>query len=185
MAIGQLMFQPPKFDWHSDDQQTAFKEWKGHITLTLEASNIPQERWYASIVGFLGQEGYQHWQHLDISKDPELKKQLENMFQAIANTLEVSTSYWNHIDEMYSDIRQGEQETTNQLNQCIKVLVKNCSYTSEQEKKKCQLELLFHATKHFEVKKWVRTQTAQNETVTFNKLLLHAKQHEATIKDFN
>ena len=54
-----------------------------------------------------------------------------------------------------------------------------------QEKKKCQLELLFHATKHFKVKKWVRMQTAQNETVTFDKLLLHAKQHEATIKDFN
>ena len=35
------------------------------------------------------------------------------------------------------------------------------------------------------VKKWVRMQTAQNETVTFDKLLLHAKQHKATIKDFN
>ena len=150
MATGQLMFQPPKFDWHSEDQQTAFKEWKGHISLTLEASNIPQERWYASIIGFLGQEGFQHWQHLEISKNPELKKEPENVFIAIANTLEVSTSYWNHINEMYSDIRQGEQETTNQLDQHIKVLVENCGYTSEEEKKKCWMELLFHATKHFE-----------------------------------
>ena len=124
MATGQLIFQPPKFDWHSDDrQQTAFKEWKGHISLTLEASNIPQERWYASIIGFLGQEGFQCWQHFDISKDPELKKVPENVFQAITNTLEVSTSYWNHINEMYSNIGQGEQETTDQLDQCIKVLV--------------------------------------------------------------
>ena len=130
------MFQPPKFDWYSDDQQTAFKEWKGHISLALEASNIPQDRWYASITGFLGQEGYQCWQHLDISKDPELKKQAEKVFKAIANTLEVPMSYWNHINVMYSNIRQGEQETTNQLDQCIKVLVKNCSYSSEQEKKK-------------------------------------------------
>ena len=74
------------------------------MTLALEASNIPQERWYASIIGFLGQEGFQHWQHLDISKKPEEKKKPEKVFQAIANTLEVSTSYWNHIDEMYSDI---------------------------------------------------------------------------------
>ena len=73
---------------------------------------------------------------MDISKDPEQKKIPENMFTAIANTLEVSMSYWNHIDEMYSDIRQGEQETTDQLDQHIKVIVKNCSYTSE-EKKKC------------------------------------------------
>ena len=38
--------------------------------------------------------------------------------------------------------------------------------------------------KHFKVKKWVRSQTAQNETVTFDKLLQHAKQHKTTIKDF-
>ena len=39
--------------------------------------------------------------------------------------------------------------------------------------------------KHFKVKKWVRSQTALKETVTFDKLLQHAKQHEATIKDFH
>ena len=136
MATGQLMFQPPKFDWHSDNQQTALKEWQGHMTLALEASNFPQERWYASIIGFLGQEGFQRWQHLDISKKPEEKKKPEKVFQAIANTLEVSMSYWNYINEMHSDIRQGEQETTDQLDQCIKVIVGNCGYTSDEEKKK-------------------------------------------------
>ena len=107
------------------------------MTLTLEASNIHQERWYASIISFLGQEGFQCWQHLDISKKPEEKKKPEKVFQAIANTLEVSTSYWNYINEMYSDIQQGEQETTDQLDQHIKVIVKNCCYTSDEEKKKC------------------------------------------------
>ena len=70
-------------------------------------------------------------------QDADLKKKPENVFQAITDTLEVSTSHWNHINEMYNDIRQGEQETTDQLDQCIKVLVENCSYTSEEEKKKC------------------------------------------------
>ena len=185
MASGQLIFLPPMFDWPSDNQQTAFKQWQSHITLTLEASNIPPERWYASIIGFLGTEGFKQWQHLDISKKDEEKKHLENVFKAFADTLEVSTSQWNYINEMYSDIRQGEQETTDQLDQCIKILVKRCGYTSENEKKQCRLELLFHATKHFKVKKWVRSQTAQEETVTFDKLLQHAKQHEATIKDFH
>ena len=77
MASGQLIFQPPMFDWPSDDQQTAFKEWQSHITLTLVASNIPSERWYASIVGFLGTEGFKRWQHLNISKKDEEKKDLE------------------------------------------------------------------------------------------------------------
>ena len=181
---GQLIFQPPTFHWPSEDQQTAFQEWQSNVTLALEVSNIPQDRWYASIVGFLGTEGFKRWQHLEISKNEDAKKIPDNVFKAFANTLEVSMSYWNYINEMYSDIRQGEQETTDQLDQCIKILVERCSYTSPEEKTQCQLELLFHTTKHFKVKKWVRSQTALNKTVTFDKLLQHAKQHEATIKDF-
>ena len=181
---GQLIFQLPTFHWPSKDQQTAFKEWQSHVTLMLEASNIPQERWYAGIIGFLGTEGFKQWQHLKISKKDDEKKIPDNVFQAFTDTLEVLTSHWNYINEMYSDIRQGEQETTDQLDQRIKILVKRCGYMSPEEKTQCWLELLFHVTKHFEVKKWVRSQTALNKTVTFNKLLQHAKQHEATIKDF-
>ena len=43
MATGQLIFQLPKFDWHVDDQQQAFEEWKGQVELALEASNIERE----------------------------------------------------------------------------------------------------------------------------------------------
>ena len=181
---GQLVFKLPTFHWPSEDQQTALQEWQSHVTLALEVSNIPQERWYASIIGFLGTKGFKRWQHLEISKKDNEKKHLENVFKAFADTLEVLMSYWNYIDEMYSDIRQDEQETTDQLDQCIKILVERCGYTSAEEKTQHQLELLFHVTKHFEVKKWVRSQTALNKTVTFDKLLQHAKQHEATIKDF-
>ena len=89
---GQLIFQPPTFHWPSEDQQTAFQEWQSHVTLALEASNIPQERWYASIVGFLGTKGFKWWQHLKISKKDDEKKHPENVFKAFADTLEVSTS---------------------------------------------------------------------------------------------
>ena len=109
----------------------------------------------------------------------------EVVFTAFTNTLEVSTSQWNYIDEMYSDMRQGKQETTDQLDQHIKILVEKCGYPTNEEKERCQLELLFHVMKHFEVKKWVRSQTTLKETVTFDKLLQHAKQHEVTIKDFH
>ena len=94
---GQLIFQLPTFHWPSKDQQTAFGEWKSHVTLALEASNVPKERWYASIIGFLGSEGFKHWQHLEISKDEDARKTPENVFTAFANTLEVSTSHWNYI----------------------------------------------------------------------------------------
>ena len=82
----------------------AFGEWQSHVTLMLEVSNIPRERWYASIIGFLGTEGFKRWQHLNISKDVEKRKTPEDIFTAFANTLEVLTSQWNYINEMYSDI---------------------------------------------------------------------------------
>ena len=42
--------------------------------------------------------------------------------------------------------------------------------------------MLFHATKHFEVKKWVRS---KREDVRYQALLQHDKEHEMTVKDFN
>ena len=107
------------------------------------------------------------------------------MLKAFTDTLEVSTSHWNHINEMYSDIRQGEHEMTDQVDQHIKILVEKCSYKNAKEKKTRWKELLFYATKHFEVKKWVRSQTAKKETVTFDNLLQYVKEHEATVRDFN
>ena len=181
MATGQLIFQPPMFDWQAEDQPF---QWKGQVTLALRASSINKDIWFATIVGFLGKEGFRWWSTLPILMDEESQKNPEAVFKAIVDTLEVSTSYWNHIDEMYSDIWQGEQETTDQLDQCIKDIVKCCQYQSEDEKMVCRTELLFHATKHFEVKKWVRSQK-KKEDVTYQALLQHAKQHEMMVKDFN
>ena len=73
-----------------------------------------RERWYATIVGFLCKEGFKWWNNLPISKQEENKKNPKEVFKAIADTLEVFTSYWNHINEMYSDIRQGEHGSTDQ-----------------------------------------------------------------------
>ena len=96
-------------------------------------------------------------EHTSHFKQEENKKNPDEVFRAIKDTLEVSTSYWNHIDEMYSDIKQGEHETNDQLDECIKDLVERCQYDTKNEKNVCWTELLFHATKHFEVKKWVRS----------------------------
>ena len=111
------------------------------------------------------------------------KRILRQYSRPLLDTLEVSTSYWNHIDEMYSDIRQGEHETTDQLDQCIKELVERCQYNTENEKLVHRTELLFHAMMHFEVKKWVRSKK-KREDVTYTALLQLAKEHEMTVKDF-
>ena len=180
---GQLVFQAPKFDWNAEDQQLAFAEWRGQIELALEASSINRDIWFTTIIGYLGKEGFRQWSILPISKDANAKKDPDAVFQAITDMLEVLTSYWNHIDEMYSDIKQGDDELIDKLNQCIKNLVEKCQYT-EAEKLVCRTELLFHATKHFEVKKWVQSKKWQ-EDVTYTALLQYAKEHEMMVKDFN
>ena len=76
MASEQLIFQPPKFDWHVEDQQLAFEEWKGQVILALEASNIDRERWYVTIIGVLGKEDFKQWNNLPISKQEKNKKNL-------------------------------------------------------------------------------------------------------------
>ena len=99
------------------------------------------------------------------------------------DTLEVSTSYWNHINKMYSDIKQDDDESIDKLNQRIKNLVEKYQYT-EAEKLVHRTKLLFHAMKHFKVKKWVQSQKWQ-EDVTYTTLLQYAKQHKMMVKDFN
>ena len=116
-------------------------------------------------------------------KDETAQKDPEAVFQAIAETLEVLTSYWNHIDEIYSDIKQGDDESIDELDQHIKNLVEKCEYT-EAEKLVRRTKLLFHVTKHFEVKKWVQLKKRREE-VMYPALLQYTKKHEMTVKDFN
>ena len=78
----------------------------------------------------------------------------------------------------------GEHKSTEQLDQRIKNLVERCQYKTKAEKMVHRTELLFHATKHFEVKKWVRLKK-KREDIMYQTLLQHAKEHEMTVKDFN
>ena len=58
MAGGQLIFQPPTFDWNAEDQQLAFAEWRGQIELALEVSSAKKDIWFATIIGYVGKEGF-------------------------------------------------------------------------------------------------------------------------------
>ena len=43
MASGQPIFQPPMFDWPSDDQQMVFKEWQSHHTCVGSLQHSPRK----------------------------------------------------------------------------------------------------------------------------------------------
>ena len=119
-------FSAPKFNWHAEDQQQAFGEWKGQITLALHASSINRDIWFATIIGYLGKEGFKRWNTLLISTDEEAQKDPEKVFKAITNTLEVLTSYWNHIDEIYSDINKVTMSQPTNLIRESENLIERC-----------------------------------------------------------
>ena len=156
MVGGQFISQLLQLNWNADNQQLAFDKWKGQIILALRASSVNKEIWFATIVGYLSKEGLRRWNTLPISKDEAAQKDPETVFQAITETQEVLTPYWNHIDKIYRDIKQGDDESIDKLDQCIKNLVKKCQYI-EAERLVHRTELLFHVTKHFEVRKWVQS----------------------------
>ena len=89
MVTGQLIFQPPMFDWQAEDQQRAFEEWKGQVTLALRASSIKKDLWFATIVVFLGKEGFRRWSTLPISTEKESQKNPKAVFKAITETRSV------------------------------------------------------------------------------------------------
>ena len=107
----------------------------------------------------------------------------EAVFQAIADMLEVTTFYWNHIDEMYSAVKQGDDELIDKLVSTYKESSREMS-VHRGRKMVCRTKLLFHVTRHFEVKKWVRSKK-QREDVTYTTLLQYTKEHEMMVKDFN
>ena len=183
---GQLIFQPPTFHWPSEAQQTGLWGVAESCNPHIGSIQYPQREMVCQHHWFPG-----HWRFQEMATSQYLQRhrkkentggRLHHLRKHLRSfNVPVELHWWN----VQWHKRQGEQETTDQLDQCIKILVEKCGYPSTEEKERCWLELLFHATKHFEVKKWVRSQTALKETVTFNKLLQHAKQHEATIKDFH
>ena len=84
MATGQLIFKPLEFNWQVENQYEAFQQWKGQVSLPLDASNIKKKIWYATMIGFLGAEGYKWWTNL---KNAENKKNPEKVKYSIVQII--------------------------------------------------------------------------------------------------
>ena len=101
--------------------------------------------------------------------------------RAFANSFEKSSSYWQAREEYLSDIKQNKQQTTAELDIYIKDLVRRCQFTrTEVEARK--IALLYHATVHFEVRKFVHN--AKPEELTYDRMIEVAKAHERTCHEY-
>ena len=80
-----------------------------------------------------------------------------------------------------SDIKQNKQQTTAELDIYIKDLVRRCQFTRAGVEAR-KIDLLYHATVHFEVRKFVHN--AKPEELTYDRMIEVAKAHERTCHEY-
>ena len=72
-------------------------------------------------------------------------------------------------------MKQGKQQTMAELDICIRGLVRKCQFQQEQQQP-CKIDLLYHTTAHFEVRKFVHN--AKPEELTYDRMIEVTKAHE-------
>ena len=103
------------------------------------------------------------------------------MFKAFANSFEKSSSHWQARDEYLSDIKQDKNQTMAELDIYIKDLIRRSQFPPE-DQESCKIDLLYHATAHFEVRKFVHN--AKQEELKYDHMIKVAKAHERTCQEY-
>ena len=103
------------------------------------------------------------------------------MFKAFANSFEKSSSHWQARDEYLSGIKQSKHQTMAELDIYIKDLIRRCQFPPE-DQESCKIDLLYHATAHFEVRKFVHN--AKQEQLKYDHMIEVAKAHERTCQEY-
>ena len=89
--------------------------------------------------------------------------------------------HWQARDEYLSDIKQTKHQTTAQLDIYIKDWIRTCQFLQE-EKESHEIDLLYHATAHFEVRKFVHN--AKQEELKYDHMIEVAKAHERNCQEY-
>ena len=109
------------------------------------------------------------------------KDDADTVFKAFANSFEKSSSHWQARDKYLSDIKQDKHQTTAELDIYIKDLIRRCQFPPEDQESR-KIDLLYHATAHFEVRKFVHN--AKQEDLKYDRMIEVAKAHERTCQEY-
>ena len=95
--------------------------------------------------------------------------------------LRKASSHWQARDEYLSDIKQDKNQTMAELDIYIKDLIRRCQFPPEDQESR-KIDLLYHATAHFEVRKFVHN--AKHEELKYDRMIEVAKAHERTCQEY-
>ena len=109
------------------------------------------------------------------------KDDSDTVFKAFTNSFEKSSSHWQARDKYLSDIKQSKHQTMAELDIYIKDLIRRCQFPQE-DQESGKIDLLYHATTHFEVRKFVYN--AKPEELKYDHMIEVAKAHERTCQEY-
>ena len=170
----------PRMDWNAEDKQAAWAFYRERLEQYFVIAGTPKEAWVTHILFYGGKEASERWTALKDQVEGN-KDDADTVFKAFANSFEKSSSHWQARDEYLSDIKQDKNQTTAELDIYIKDLIRRCQFPPEDQESR-KIDLLYHATAHFEVRKFVHN--AKQEELKYDRMIEVAKAHKRTCQEY-
>ena len=153
---------------------------QGEVGAVLHYCWQTNEAKVTHILFYGGKEASERWTALKDQVEGN-KDDSDTMFKAFTNSFEKCSSHWQARDEYLSDIKQSKQQTMTELNIYIKDLIRRCQFPQEDQESH-KIDLLYHATAHFEVRKFVNN--AKPEELKYDYMIEVAKAHGRTCQEY-
>ena len=170
----------PRMDWNAEDKQAAWAFYRERLEQYFVIASTPKGAQVTHILFYGGKEASERWTALKDQVQGNIDE-ADTVFKAFANSFEKSSSHWQARDEYLSDIKQDKNQTTAELDIYIKDLIRRCQFPPEDQESR-KIDLLYHATAHFEVRKFVHN--AKHEELKYDRMIEVAKAHERTCQEY-
>ena len=170
----------PRMDWNAEDKQAAWAFYRERLEQYFVIAGTPKGAQVTHILFYGGKEASERWTALKDQVEGNIDE-ADTVFKAFANSFEKSSSHWQARDEYLSDIKQDKNQTTAELDIYIKDLIRRCQFPPEDQESR-KIDLLYHATAHFEVRKFVHN--AKHEELKYDRMIEVAKAHERTCQEY-
>ena len=163
-----------RMDWNAEDKQAAWAFYRERLLQYFMIAGTPPEAKVTHILFYSGKEASERWTALKDQVDQAKLDDADTVFKDFANSFEKSSSHWQARDEYLSDIKQNKHQTMAELDIFIKELIRRCQFPQD-EKETRKIDLLYHTTTHFEVRKFVHN--AKQEELKYDHMIEVAKAH--------
>ena len=170
----------PRIDWNAEDKQAAWAFYRERLEQYFVIAGTPKEARVTHILFYGGKEASERWTALKDQVEGN-KDEADTVFKAFTNSFEKSSSHWQARDEYLSDIKQDKNQTTAELDIYIKDLIRRCQFPPEDQESR-KIDLLYHATAHFEVRKFIHN--AKQEELKYDRMIEVANAHERTCQEY-